>query len=116
MPQYVYNANETGVITVRKPDKVLARRGMRQVGALTSAERGTLDTVAFAVNVLENTISPLFIKCSLPRSFCQRRGPVGSIGTEIFFGWMHNRSFFALLEYFKKFQNASPTHSLASAG
>ncbi|KAF2906025.1 hypothetical protein ILUMI_00150, partial [Ignelater luminosus] len=68
-PQDIYNIDETGVTTVQKPDK--ARRGIRQVGALTSAERGTLVTVAFAVNALGNTFPPLFIfpRVLLSRSF-----------------------------------------------
>lgn len=37
-----------------KDPKVVARRDIRQVGAVTSAERGTLVTVACAVNALEN--------------------------------------------------------------
>ncbi|CAF4872085.1 unnamed protein product [Pieris macdunnoughi] len=60
-PQDIYNVDETGVTTVQRPDKVVARRGIRQVGAVTSAERGTLVTVACAVNALGNAIPPFFI-------------------------------------------------------
>lgn len=60
-PQNTYNVDETGITTVQKPDRVVARRGVRQIGSVTSAERGTLVTVAFAVNALGNVIPPLFI-------------------------------------------------------
>ena len=40
----IYNVDETGLTTVRKPVKVLAGRGGKQVGRITSAERGTLIT------------------------------------------------------------------------
>lgn len=110
-PQDIYNVDETGVTTVQKPDKVVARRGIRQVGAVTSAERGTLVTAAFAVNALGNTIPPLFI---FPRVRYEdhfiRDGPVGSAGTANLSGWMQDESFLVFLEHFKKFSNASLTH------
>lgn len=44
--------DETGITTVQKPDRTVTRKGARQVGALTSGERGTLVTVAMAANAL----------------------------------------------------------------
>ncbi|CAK1592532.1 unnamed protein product [Parnassius mnemosyne] len=112
-PQDIYNVDETGATTVQKPDKVVARRGIRQVGAVTSAERGTLVTVAFAVNALGNTIPPLLI---FPRvryhDHFIRDGPVGSIVTANPSGWMQDASFLVFLEHFKKFPNASPAHKV----
>jgi len=40
----IFNVDETALSTVQKPQKVLARRGEYQAGAMTSAERGT-DTI-----------------------------------------------------------------------
>lgn len=60
-PQDIYNKDETGVTTVQKPDRVVARCGTRQVGAITSAERGTLVTIAFAANALGHAMPPLFV-------------------------------------------------------
>jgi hypothetical protein len=48
-PHEIYNADETGVTTVHKPDKVVAARGSKQMGKMTSAERGTLVTLCCAV-------------------------------------------------------------------
>ncbi|XP_047118526.1 MFS-type transporter clz9-like [Schistocerca piceifrons] len=112
-PQDIYNVDETGVTTVQKPDKVVARRGVRQVGALTSSERGTLVTVAFAVNALGNTMPSLFI---FPRVRYRDNfvgdGPVGSIGTTSPSGWMQEESFLVFLQHFKKLSNASQTHKV----
>lgn len=112
-PQDIYNIDETGVTTVQRPDKVVARRGIRQVGAVTSAERGTLVTVACAVNALGNAIPPFFI---FPRvryhDHFVRDGPVGSTGTANPSGWMQDVSFLVFLEHFKKFTNASTTHKV----
>jgi len=36
----IWNMDETGVTTVQKPSKVVAHKGIKHVGAVTSAERG----------------------------------------------------------------------------
>lgn len=53
--------DETGVTTVQKPNKVVARKGLKQVGAITSAERGTLVTLAAAVSGGGNSVPPFFV-------------------------------------------------------
>lgn len=112
-PQDIYNVDETGVTTVQKPDRVVARRGTRQVGALTSAERGTLVTLAFAANALGNAIPPMFV---FPRIRYQehfiRDGPVGSIGTGNPSGWMQDDTFIVFLKHFQKHTNASLSHKV----
>lgn len=112
-PQDIYNVDETGVTTVQKPDRVVARRGTRQVGALTSAERGNLVTLAFAANALGNAIPPMFV---FPRIRYQehfiRDGPVGSIGTGNPSGWMQDEQFVVFLKHFKKHTNASLSHKV----
>lgn len=49
-PQDIWNMDETGIVTVQKPNRVVARRGFKQIGAVTSAERGTLVTLAAAIS------------------------------------------------------------------
>ncbi|XP_065172178.1 uncharacterized protein, partial [Atheta coriaria] len=112
-PQNIYNIDETGVTTVQRPDKVVARRGIRQVGTVTSAERGTLVTVAFAVNALGNAVPPFFVFPRVPyHDHFVRDGSVGSIGTANPSGWIQDASFLTFLEHFKKFSNASLTHKV----
>ncbi|XP_065653122.1 uncharacterized protein LOC136080428 [Hydra vulgaris] len=60
-PNCIYNVDETGLTTVQKPVKVLTGRGSKQVGRITSAERGTLVTACCASNAIGNSIPPLFI-------------------------------------------------------
>lgn len=60
-PGDIYNMDETGITTVQKSNKIVARRGFKQVGRITSAERGTLVTLAFAVSALGNNVPPYFI-------------------------------------------------------
>ena len=57
----IWNIDETGITTVQKPTNVVARRGSKQVGAMTFGERGTLVTIACAVQALGNSIPPFFV-------------------------------------------------------
>ncbi|XP_071849890.1 uncharacterized protein [Apostichopus japonicus] len=61
-PHNIYNVDETGMSTVQgKPSKIIAKKGRRQVGTLTSAERGTLVTAEICINVTGSFVPPLFI-------------------------------------------------------
>lgn len=60
-PPHIFNVDEIGITTVQKPNRIIARRGARQVGSVTSAERGSLVTVAIAVNAIGNAIPPFFV-------------------------------------------------------
>ena len=60
-PDQIWNVDETGVTTVQKPVKVLAEKGVKQVGSIVSQERGTLVTVCCAVNVLGNHMPPFLV-------------------------------------------------------
>lgn len=51
--------DETGITTVQKPDRFVVRKGMKQIGRVTSSEKGTLVTLAFEVSVGGNT-APLY--------------------------------------------------------
>ncbi|EFA11818.1 hypothetical protein TcasGA2_TC016420 [Tribolium castaneum] len=109
----ICNTDETGITTVQKPDTVVARRGTRQVGSVTSAERGTLVTVAFAVEAIGIVIHPFFV---FPRVRYQdniiRDGSAGSDGTANPFAWVQDNSYVRFLEHFKKHTNVSPSHKV----
>lgn len=60
-PDKIYNMDETGVTTVQKPKQVPARQGQKQVGAITSAERGELTTVVCTISASGNHLPPLMI-------------------------------------------------------
>lgn len=109
----IYNVDETGVTTVQKPNRVVARKGIRQVGALTSAERGTLVTVTVAINAIGNSVPPMFI---FPRLRYQdhfvRDGPIGSIGAGNASGWMQENEFVQFLQHFHKYTTSSVTRKV----
>ena len=61
-PGDIYNVDETGITTVQgRPSKVLGRCGKKQIGCLTSAERGTLVTAVIATNAAGNYVPPMLI-------------------------------------------------------
>ncbi|KAJ3666433.1 hypothetical protein Zmor_001875 [Zophobas morio] len=99
-PTDIYNMDETGVTTVQRPDRIVARKGFRQIGAITSTERGTLVTVAIAVSASGNSIPPLFI---FPRVHFKdhflRGAPAGSIGAANRSGWMNNDIFLTFMKH-----------------
>ncbi|KAF2897536.1 hypothetical protein ILUMI_08639 [Ignelater luminosus] len=61
----IWNADETGVSTVLKPNKIVAAKGKRNVGAMTSGERGTNVTMVTAVSASGNTVPPIDDEFSL---------------------------------------------------
>lgn len=88
---------------MQKPKKVLAQRGSKQVGAVTSAERGTLVTIAAAANAIGNFIPCMFIFPRMRYSdlFVQN-GPLECIGTGNKFGWMPEKEFSQFIDHFIK--------------
>lgn len=57
----IWHFDETGVSIVQKHAKVIATKNQRQVGKLTSAERGKYVTVLFAMSAGGHFIPPNFI-------------------------------------------------------
>jgi len=102
-PQCVWNVDETGLTTVQNPGKIVAPKGIKQVGAVTSAERGVLVTLCCAVNALGHAIPPMFI---FPRVRYHERlvdgGPAGCIGASHKSGWMTKENFLVFLRHFVK--------------
>ncbi|KAJ8395927.1 hypothetical protein AAFF_G00026350, partial [Aldrovandia affinis] len=93
---------------VHKPDKVVARRGFKQVGSLTSAERGTLVTLACAVSATGNSIPPYFIFPRVNfRDHFLNSGPPGSRGAANPSGWMKDVHFVDFLKHFTEHTKCS---------
>ena len=106
--QNIYNIDETGITTVQRPDRIIARKGTKQVGSITSAERGSLVTFCLAVNASGNSIPPMFL---FPRknyrSHFVNDGPPGSIGSANPSGWMTEEDFYVFLNHFVKHTRSS---------
>lgn len=107
-PYDIWNVDETGVTTVQKPSSIVGPKGVKQIGALTSGERGTLVTMCAAVSATGNTIPPMFV---FPRvkfyDHFIRDGPMGCIGASHPSGWMTSENFLLFIQHFAKI--AKPT-------
>ena len=94
---------------MQAPSRVVARRGVKQVGAMTSGERGTLVSVAYAVQALGNSIPPFFVfpRKNFKEHFVQS-GPLGSAGSANKSGWMQEEDFLHFLGHFARHTKVSP--------
>ena len=107
-PQSIWNMDETGITNVQKPGKVLATKGVRQVGKITSAERGATVTVICAMNASGSYIPKMLI---FPRKRLidqpMKGAPPGSIGGTSASGWTDSTLFLKWLEHFVQHTSAS---------
>ena len=97
----IYNIDETGVTTVQRPTKVVAGRGTKQVGKMTSAERGSLVTMCCAVNATGSALPPFFV---FPRVYFRdtmlKGALAGSTCTAHPSAWMTADTFLDFMKYF----------------
>lgn len=112
-PFRIYNVDETGVSNIHKNDKVISIKGKKkQVGKLTSAERGRNITLTFSMNVTGHFILPLFI---FPRKKIDKNdllmigSPPDSISIPQESGWMNGDVFLQWLQHFK--HHVQPTET-----
>lgn len=100
-PSSIYNLDETGNSTVHVPPKILAQKGQKQIGTLTSGERGLNITMIAAVNALGNHIPPMLI---FPRVHFKdhmlKGAPPGSIGGANPSGWSTETLFVDYINHF----------------
>ena len=97
----IWNVDETGVTTAVKPNKIVAKCGAKQVGALSSAERGQLVTLCAAISASGQTIPPFLV---FPRKnfkdYFLNGAPTGSKGAAYPSGWMTSDNFLLFLKHF----------------
>ncbi|CAH1963651.1 unnamed protein product [Acanthoscelides obtectus] len=96
----IYNVDESGLCIVQsKCPHVISVKGKRQVGALTSAERGSLITVVLSMNTAGNFVPPMIIfprkkgseqlKKGAPPGTIFRFHPSGWIQSNLFTDWFN---------------------------
>lgn len=102
-PENIFNIDETGLTTVQRPTKVVAQKGIKQVGAIVSQERGQLVTVAVAVNAIGNCIPPVFVFPRVHyRDHFVKGGPPGCLGLAHPSGWMTEVNFLEVMKHLVK--------------
>lgn len=107
-PYNIWNVDEVGVTTVHKPDRCISRCGRKQVGQITSSERGKLVSLCLAVNAAGMRAPPylVFPRVRFEDHFL-RGGPVGCWGGANKSGFMNAENFFDFMQRFQKFTKCS---------
>ena len=112
-PEDIYNTDETGCTTVQTPQNVVTQRGQKQVGSLTSGERGELVTVVYTVGASGNVVPPMFIFPRVKyRDHFIRGAPPGSIGCATKSGWINEGLFIEYLNHVIHHTRCSKEHKI----
>jgi hypothetical protein len=100
-PGDIWIMDETGITTVQKPDRVVARRGLKQIGRLVSAEHGTIVTSDVTVSATGNIVPPfcIYLRMHFPANVLND-APACSHGDANPTGWMKAEHFFEICETF----------------
>lgn len=100
-PEKIWNLDKTDLSTVQGQSKIVAPKGIKQIGSAKSGERGQLVTMIAAVNAVGNSLPPMFI---FPRVHFKDRmlfgGPAGCIGAVNISGWSNDGTFLKFLDHF----------------
>lgn len=104
----IYNVDETGISTVQRNSRILAPKGLKQVGKCTSGERGTLTTVINACSAAGNYISPFFIfKRKRMNPLLMKQSNSNMVASVSDSGWITEQLFVDWLNHFKSFTRPS---------
>ena len=103
-PDMIFNCDETGLTTVpNHPPKIVGRTNKKQVGTVSSAERGVNTTALLTVNALGNTVPPWFVFPRVRHNPQLMIGaPEGSVQDNHISGWMQTDIFYRWVEWFIK--------------
>ncbi|KAF2893032.1 hypothetical protein ILUMI_13144 [Ignelater luminosus] len=106
-PTNINNMGESGLSTIQNPSKVFATKGRKQVGEITSAERGTHTTDVCCMSTSGTYIPPAFIfaRKKWKAEFIDDASP-GSVG------WMVGELFLKWLSRFVKHAHTSPQNTV----
>nr|XP_039250156.1 uncharacterized protein LOC120327864 [Styela clava] len=111
MDQHKFEAQTyiTSTKQVQKPERIITKKGVKQIGSVTSGERDELVIVVDAINAACGFIPPYMI---FPRvNYCNyfiRSVPSGSDGAATRAGWINEETFINYLDHFNKHTRCIP--------
>lgn len=97
----IFNADETGITTVQNPSKILAEKGQKRVGFITSAERGQTTTIMCCISASGTYVPPLLIYArKRMKPELRKNGPPGAVYRCSDNGWITEQLFLEWLQHF----------------
>ena len=97
----IFNVDETGVTICHKPQKIIAKKGKKNVATLTSAEKGKTVTIVRCVSGTGVFVPPMMI---FPRVRMKPelidKAPNGTIGISTKSGWINEETFSKWFDHF----------------
>lgn len=107
-PERIYNMDESGLSTVQRPSKIFATKGRKQVGAVTSAERGVHTTAVCCMNAIGSFIPPAMIFARKnAKAELTDDAPTGTLQLCQDSGWMTGPLFLKWLTHFVHYSNTT---------
>ena len=104
----IFNLDGTGITTVQNIPKVLAAKGLKQVGQITAAEIGTLVTVCCCASAVGKLLPAAMV---FPRVHFKdhmiKGAPPGTLGLATQSDWMNGELFPRVLNHFIKHMGCS---------
>lgn len=107
-PSNIWNVDETGLVNVHRPSKIIGKKGQRQVGKITSGEKGKTITAVCAFNATGAYMAPMLIFPRVNMNDRLLRGaPAGTIGAASKSGWIDSALFQKWFQHFVR--NVKPS-------
>lgn len=98
----IYNADETGLSTVQVPQKILAEKGQKRVGFVTSWEKGKTTTAMCCFSAAGTYVPPMFIFARQRMNLqLKKNGPPNAIYCCSDNGWITEAIFLEWLQHFQ---------------
>lgn len=106
--EQIYNIDETGITTVMRPPRIVTEKGKKQVGQVSSGERGELVTFVGIINALGNTLPPVYVVPRLrhPEEYITG-APDSSLILNNRSGWMTKELFVQVLAHIRSHTHCS---------
>ena len=97
----IWNMDESGLTVVHKPGRIVARKGQKQVGKVTSGEKGKTVTIICGMSASGRCLAPFII---YPRKKMNEHllvgCPPGTVGVVTDSGWTDSKDFVQWLNNF----------------